>query len=41
MNEIITKKRVPALFVTVPELLDNMREPTMPLAGTSTSGWTP
>jgi DNA replication protein DnaC len=25
MNEIITKKRVPALFVTVPELLDNMR----------------
>jgi DNA replication protein DnaC len=25
MNELITKKRVPALFVTVPELLDNMR----------------
>ena len=25
MNEIITKKRVPSLFVTVPELLDNMR----------------
>src|SRR5215208_7644849 len=25
MNEIITKKRVPALFVTVSELLDNMR----------------
>ena len=26
MNEIITKKRVPSLFVTVPELLDNMGE---------------
>src|SRR3712207_2347870 len=25
MNEIITKKRVPSLFVTVPELLDNLR----------------
>src|SRR5918996_747342 len=25
MNEIITKKRVPSLFVTVPELLDNWR----------------
>src|ERR687890_784839 len=25
MNDIITKKRVPSLFVTVPELLDNMR----------------
>ena len=25
MNELISRKRVPALFVTVPELLDNMR----------------
>ena len=25
MNELIARKRVPALFVTVPELLDNMR----------------
>src|ERR687893_482486 len=25
MNELITKKRVPSLFVTVPELLDNLR----------------
>ncbi len=25
MNEIMTRKRVPSLFVTVPELLDNMR----------------
>ena len=25
MNELIAKKRVPALFVAVPELLDNMR----------------
>ncbi|HEV8045547.1 MAG TPA: ATP-binding protein [Rubrobacter sp.] len=25
MNELMTRKRVPALFVTVPELLDNMR----------------
>jgi DNA replication protein DnaC len=25
MNEIITRKRVPSLFVTVPELLDNLR----------------
>ena len=25
MNELITRKRVPALFVTVPELLDNLR----------------
>jgi DNA replication protein DnaC len=26
MNELIRKKRVPSLFVTVPELLDNLRE---------------
>jgi DNA replication protein DnaC len=25
MNELMTRKRVPSLFVTVPELLDNMR----------------
>lgn len=25
MNELMTKKRVPSLFVTVPELLDNLR----------------
>ncbi len=25
MNELITRKRVPSLFVTVPELLDNLR----------------
>ena len=26
MNELIRKKRTPSLFVTVPELLDNLRE---------------
>lgn len=26
MNELIRRKRVPSLFVTVPELLDNLRE---------------
>ncbi len=26
MNELIRKKRIPSLFVTVPELLDNLRE---------------
>jgi DNA replication protein DnaC len=26
LNEIVRKKRVPSLFVTVPELLDNLRE---------------
>jgi DNA replication protein DnaC len=26
LNELIRKKRIPSLFVTVPELLDNMRE---------------
>ncbi len=25
MNELITRKRIPSLFVTVPELLDNLR----------------
>ena len=29
MNELMTRKRVPALFVTVPEFLDNLRETYM------------
>ena len=29
MNELMTKKRVPSLFVTVPEFLDNLREAYM------------
>lgn len=38
MNELIHRRRVPALFVTVPELLDNIRE-TYNVPGRNLDDW--